>query len=94
MSDVWSIKTLFLDIGGVLLTNGWDHAARLRVAKTFNLDYNTLDERHHQAFDTIHYKIQMSKSKCQMNAQCQMSNKKTHNHRFYLTFELYLAFEL
>ena len=27
------IKTLFVDIGGVLLTNGWDHHARRRVAK-------------------------------------------------------------
>ncbi len=29
------ITTLFLDIGGVLLTNGWDHHARKRAAKNF-----------------------------------------------------------
>ena len=27
------ITTLFVDIGGVLLTNGWDHHARRRAAK-------------------------------------------------------------
>jgi putative hydrolase of the HAD superfamily len=26
------ITTLFLDIGGVLLTNGWDHQTRKRAA--------------------------------------------------------------
>jgi len=46
------ITTLFLDIGGVLLTNGWDREARLRAAQTFHLDYQELDERHHLTFDT------------------------------------------
>lgn len=43
---------LFLDIGGVLLTNGWDHAARQRAAERFHLDQKELDERHHLTFDT------------------------------------------
>ena len=30
--------TLFFDVGGVLLTNGWDTAARRRAAETFGLD--------------------------------------------------------
>jgi len=30
-----SITTLFLDIGGVLLANGWDHHARKRAATNF-----------------------------------------------------------
>lgn len=47
-----SIKALFLDIGGVLLTNGWDRHARRRAAQLFNLDYEQLDERHHLTFDT------------------------------------------
>lgn len=47
-----TIKTLFLDIGGVLLTNGWDHGARLRAADAFHLDYHEIDERHHLTFDT------------------------------------------
>lgn len=45
------ITTLFLDIGGVLLTNGWDHNARILAAKEFQLDYAQLDERHHLTFD-------------------------------------------
>jgi len=31
------ITTLFLDIGGVLLTDGWDHHARKRAATYFKL---------------------------------------------------------
>jgi putative hydrolase of the HAD superfamily len=46
------ITTLFLDIGGVLLTNGWDRHARKRAVDKFNLDYDEVDERHHLTFDT------------------------------------------
>lgn len=46
------ITTLFLDIGGVLLTNGWDRNIRLNAAKKFNLDYDEMNERHHLTFDT------------------------------------------
>ena len=46
------IKTLFLDIGGVLLTNGWDNNTRTRAAEKFGLDYNEMNERHHLTFDT------------------------------------------
>src|ERR1700677_5347281 len=46
------IKTLFLDIGGVLLTNGWDRKARQEAAKLFSLDYTDLEERHHLTYDT------------------------------------------
>ncbi|AUD00648.1 HAD family hydrolase [Spirosoma pollinicola] len=46
------IKALFLDIGGVLLTNGWDRSARHRAAQLFKLDYDQLNERHHLTFDT------------------------------------------
>jgi FMN phosphatase YigB (HAD superfamily) len=31
------VTTLFLDVGGVLLTDGWDHLARKRAATTFTL---------------------------------------------------------
>ena len=40
------ITTLFLDIGGVLLTNGWDHHARRRAARHFNLNYGEMEDRH------------------------------------------------
>jgi putative hydrolase of the HAD superfamily len=47
-----SISTMFLDIGGVLLTNGWDHTMRRAAAEEFGLDYHELNERHHLTFDT------------------------------------------
>ena len=46
------ITALFLDIGGVLLTNGWDHHARRRAAKHFTLEWAEMEERHHLTFDT------------------------------------------
>ena len=46
------ISVLFLDIGGVLLTNGWDHTARQRAASTFKLDYEQMNDRHGMTFDT------------------------------------------
>jgi putative hydrolase of the HAD superfamily len=46
------ITTLFLDVGGVLLTNGWDHHARRRVAKHFNLPWAEMEDRHGLMFET------------------------------------------
>jgi len=46
------ITTLFLDIGGVLLTDGWEHNSRRQAARKFRLDLFDLEERHHQTFDT------------------------------------------
>ena len=46
------ITTLFLDIGGVLLTDGWDHHARKRAAKNFKLEWAEMEDRHHLTFDT------------------------------------------
>ena len=46
------ISALFVDIGGVLLTDGWDHHARRRAAKAFQLNFAEMDERHHLVFDT------------------------------------------
>jgi HAD superfamily hydrolase (TIGR01509 family) len=48
----FTTTTLFLDIGGVLLTNGWDHLARKRAATHFRLDQAEMQERHHLTFDT------------------------------------------
>lgn len=44
--------TIFTDIGGVLLTNGWDRIARQKAIKLFNLDPTETEERHHLTFDT------------------------------------------
>lgn len=38
MKKATAITCVFLDIGGVLLTNGWDHHARKRAATNFKLD--------------------------------------------------------
>jgi putative hydrolase of the HAD superfamily len=45
-------RALFLDIGGVLLTNGWDRKSRETAAKVFKLDPLEMGERHHLTFDT------------------------------------------
>ena len=47
------ITTLFLDVGGVLLTNGWDRKSRTLAAETFDLDLKEMDSRHSQTFDTF-----------------------------------------
>ena len=51
-SMITTITALFLDVGGVLLTNAWDRQARQRAAEIFDLDYAETDERHHLTFDT------------------------------------------
>ncbi|MGB8215125.1 MAG: HAD family phosphatase [Anaerolineales bacterium] len=53
MNTPTSITTLFLDIGGVLLTNGWDHHIRRHAAERFGLDFDDMNERHHLTFDTF-----------------------------------------
>ena len=40
------VPTLFFDIGGVLLTNGWDTGCRRRAAETFDLDFHDFQTRH------------------------------------------------
>ncbi len=46
------IKFLFVDIGGVLLSDGWIHQFRKLAAKKFNLNAEDMEKRHNQAFDT------------------------------------------
>ena len=46
------ITCVFLDVGGVLLTNGWDHHARKRAATNFKLDLAEMEDRHHLTVDT------------------------------------------
>jgi HAD superfamily hydrolase (TIGR01509 family) len=52
MKKAIPITTLFLDIGGVLLTNGWDRHARRRAATTFKLELAEMEERHHLIFES------------------------------------------
>jgi len=45
-----NITTLFWDIGGVILTNGWDHRSRQQAAETFHLDWHDFQDRHDLSF--------------------------------------------
>jgi putative hydrolase of the HAD superfamily len=53
MKPAVPITTLFVDIGGVLLTNGWDHDSRKLAAAKFHLDAAEMENRHHLTFDTF-----------------------------------------
>jgi putative hydrolase of the HAD superfamily len=44
------ITTLFWDIGGVVLTNGWDGESRKSAAATFHLDWEEFQDRHDLSF--------------------------------------------
>lgn len=44
------ITTLFWDIGGVILTNGWDRGSRREAAETFHLDSEEFQDRHELSF--------------------------------------------
>src|SRR6266566_2997351 len=45
-----NIDTLFWDIGGVVLTNGWDRGSRKVAAETFHLDWEDFSDRHDLSF--------------------------------------------
>jgi putative hydrolase of the HAD superfamily len=47
------VTTIFTDVGGVLLTNGWGHESRQEAARLFHLDWNDFESRHNQAFPTF-----------------------------------------
>ncbi len=52
MTPATTISCLFLDIGGVLLTDGWGHLARKRAARTFKLQWAEMEARHNLVFET------------------------------------------
>jgi putative hydrolase of the HAD superfamily len=41
-----------VDIGGVMLSDGWGHESRALAAKTFGLDLKEMETRHNQVFGT------------------------------------------
>jgi len=45
------ITTLFWDLGGVLLSNGWDRDARRRACERFGLDWEDFQDRHEHVVD-------------------------------------------
>jgi putative hydrolase of the HAD superfamily len=48
-----AITTMFWDIGGVILTNGWDRASRREAAKVFQLDWEEFQGRHDLSFPAL-----------------------------------------
>ena len=52
MKEKAEIKYLFVDIGGVLLSDGWVHEFRKLAAKKFDLNLEEFEKRHNQSFDT------------------------------------------
>ena len=45
-------RYLFSDLGGVLLSNGWDRQLRNRVAEHFQIDAKEMEDRHQLTYDT------------------------------------------
>ncbi len=52
MGKQMPVTTLFLDVGGVLLNNGWEQKFRRLAADTFNYDFDEMEARHHIIFET------------------------------------------
>ena len=46
-------ETIFFDVGGVCLTNGWDTSARRSAALHFSLDLEEFEERHQALVDAL-----------------------------------------
>lgn len=44
-----NIAAIFWDVGGVILSNGWDQSARAEAAKRFSLDASDFEKRHRAA---------------------------------------------
>ena len=40
------VTTIFFDVGGVILTNGWDTASRRACVASFDLDWDEFNDRH------------------------------------------------
>ncbi|MFA5329773.1 MAG: HAD family phosphatase [Prolixibacteraceae bacterium] len=53
MENSVSVTTLFVDIGGVLLTDGWSHEFRKLAVREFNLDPEEMETRHSMTFETF-----------------------------------------
>jgi putative hydrolase of the HAD superfamily len=45
------MKVLFLDVGGVLLSNGWGHESREKAAAEFNINYEEMNRLHEFIFN-------------------------------------------
>jgi len=45
------VKIIFLDIGGVLLNNGWGQESRQKAARVFGIDFAEMEALHHFIFN-------------------------------------------
>jgi putative hydrolase of the HAD superfamily len=48
---MFPFDVILFDVGGVLLTNGWDHRERAAVCEQFHLDLDEFEARHAEAND-------------------------------------------
>jgi putative hydrolase of the HAD superfamily len=48
---MFPFDVILFDVGGVLLTNGWDHNERARVLEHFHLDRAAFEARHIEPYD-------------------------------------------
>ena len=46
-------SAVLFDVGGVMLTNGWDHKERAAVLAQFGLDKATFEARHPEPYDAL-----------------------------------------
>ncbi len=51
--EISKIKVVFMDIGGVLLTNGWGHESRQKAAKVFGFDYEEMNILHNFIYNVF-----------------------------------------
>lgn len=51
--EVSKIKAVFMDIGGVLLTNGWGHESRQKAAEVFEFDYDEMNVLHNFIYNVL-----------------------------------------
>lgn len=51
--DPKKIKVIFMDIGGVLLTNGWGHESRQKAAQVFDFDYQEMEILHNFIYNVF-----------------------------------------
>lgn len=72
MKKAAAINCVFVDIGGVLLTDGWGRHARKRAVTHFKLNAAELEERHHLTWDTY----QAGKLTLEEYLDCAVFNKK------------------
>ncbi|WP_417428401.1 HAD family hydrolase [Halpernia sp.] len=51
--DFSKIKVVFMDIGGVTLSNGWDHDSRQKAAQVFGFDYEEMNTLHNFIYNVF-----------------------------------------